>query len=375
MKRILLAVAMIVIVPATPVFGQQSNAFSLRNYGWDALDRPDNGTPVIAADQKGGVVVGFTLRQRTGLVTRDQPSLEFHILRLAPDGKAEVSVSLPTNAGGRTGIYLSDTDEIIARANDSLQLLQTSAANPEKPVWKILLPCTNRCYVTQSHSRHTLLLYTENSHSPVTVLTLSERPTLQQCADAPESTEASGDRIYPDQITDEFAYSVGGVEAYRWPLCDYKGRVELPLLAHGRWTVLNDKTFVRTTFDKHKDRSRLQVVSLNGKLQFQPTLAKYESVDTFWEPISSSEGGNRIAVDVVTIRGDNRALDISGHVTARRIAVYDIETARQVATLQVNPKHHYRFAFDLSPDGQRLAVWEDDTIRLIDLQVRGAAVR
>lgn len=249
MKRILLAVAMIVIVPAIPVLGQQSNTFSLRSYGWEPLDQPGHGEPVIAVDQKGGVVVGFTLRQRTGLVTRDQPSLEFHILRLAPDGKAEMSVSLPTNAGGRTDIYLSDTDQIIARANDSLQLLQSSAANPEKPIWKILAPCTNRCYVTQSYSRHTLLLYTDSSDSAVTVLTLSEQPKIQRCTDAPESAEATGSKIHPGLITDEFACSIGGEDPYRWPHCDDKGRVELPQFAPGRWIALNDKTFVGTTFD------------------------------------------------------------------------------------------------------------------------------
>src|SRR5579863_7909208 len=96
---------------------------NLRSYGWKPPDRHED-RPSIAVDHDGRVLVGYTLRERAGLVTRSQPSLNFHIVRFSTDGKADLSLSLPTNAGGRTGIYLSDADQIIVRANDSLQILQ-----------------------------------------------------------------------------------------------------------------------------------------------------------------------------------------------------------------------------------------------------------
>ena len=73
-------------------------------------------------------------------------------------------------------------------------------------------------------------------------------------------------------------------------------------------------------------------------------------------------------MDVVARRGGNRTFDISSHVSARRIAVYDIEAGKEIASIPVNPKYKYRLEFDLSPDGHRLAILEDDVVKVIDLQ-------
>jgi hypothetical protein len=60
-------------------------------------------------------------------VTRDQPALSFHAVRFSTDGKSDFSVALPTNGWRSNSLYLSDTDQIIVRANDSLQLLQSDS--------------------------------------------------------------------------------------------------------------------------------------------------------------------------------------------------------------------------------------------------------
>ena len=275
---------------------EPSVVLSLQDYGWEPPERGEVDKPSIAVDHQGRVIVGFTARERNGLVTRDQPSLEFHILRFLPDGKVDLSLSLPTNTGGKTGIYVSDTDRIIARANNRLQVLQTGEGNPQEPVWKTLATCTLRCLVEQSYSRHTLLLYTEDADPPLTLIRLLQQPVLERCGKMPQLTESSEDRIqnYPQSITDEFAYWIGGGEAYRWPLCDYGRRVELPLHAHGRWTIVNDKVFVANTYDIHKNRWELEVVSLDdGKVNFRPTTAKHESAGV-WVPIRSGARGGEL---------------------------------------------------------------------------------
>ena len=339
----------------------------LRANGWEPPEPRGIDRPSIAIDHKNRVLVGFTVRERNGLVTRNQPSLSFHIVRFSPDGKADLSLSLPTNAAGRTGIYLSDTDQIIARANNNLQLLQVDEGNPQGGVWKILAPCTAQCIIEQSHSRHTLHLYTVDADPPVTLIRLSQQPVLQSCGKAHQFIKSAGDSIqnYPQSITDEFAYFYGveGLEpfTYRWPLCDYEHRVELPLRITGRWMVLNDNLF---TLDRHRG---VEVISSDGQVKFRTTLAKHESADSLWEPIRASERGDRMAVHVPTLRGGNRTLDISSHMTARRIAVYDIEAGKEFASIPASVKYHYRFAFDLSPDGRRLAIWEDDAVRVFAL--------
>jgi len=172
---------------------------------------------------------------------------------------------------------------------------------------------------------------------------------------------------YPQSITDEFAYFSNDGKVYRWPLCDYAHRIELPVHIYGRWTVLNDKVFVANPHNASRDQSGLEVISSEGLVKFRLAMIKHESVDTLWVPIRSSQRGDRIAVDVPTLRGGSRALDISDHVTSRRIAVYDIESGKEMASIQVKPKCRYRYEFDLSPDGKRLAILEDDTVKVVDL--------
>jgi hypothetical protein len=54
-------------------------------------------------------------------------------------------------------------------------------------------------------------------------------------------------------------------------------------------------------------------------------------------------------------------------MTARRVAVYDTEAGKEVASIPASVKDRYRFAFDLSPDGRHLAIWEDDAVRVVAL--------
>lgn len=362
-KRNIWMVLAIVAWIAQPSSAQSSTGgfvvLQLRTYGWEPPDPHGFHQPSFAIDHKGRVLVGFTVRERTGLVTRDQPSLSFHIVRFLPDGKADVALSLPTNTAGSTAIYLSDTDQIVARANNSIQLLQADDGNPQDGTWKILAPCTERCQVTQSHSRHTLHLYTEDADPPVTLIRLSQQPTLQRCGKARQFIKSAEDSIqnYPQSITDEFAYFPRDGDPYRWPHCEYEHRVELPLQIYGRWIVLNEKLFI----------SGVKVISFDGQVRFQPSLSKHESADKLWAPIRASDRGDRIAVHVLTEHGGNRTLDIGSHVTARRIAVYDVEAAKEIASIPASVKYHYRFEFDLSPDGRRLAILEDDSVRIVDL--------
>src|SRR5437660_4848081 len=176
----------IVLCAGQPVAAQSATVkitvLSLGDYGWEPPDpiHPHEidtvGRRSIAVDHHGRVLVGFTVRERSGLVTRSQPALSFHIVRFSPDGKTDLSLSLPTNAWRSNSIYLSDTDQIIARANDSVQLLQSDsdAANAGKSSWQPVAPCGLRCRIAQSPSRRTLLLDTWDVDLPLAVLATSE---------------------------------------------------------------------------------------------------------------------------------------------------------------------------------------------------------
>ncbi len=74
---------------------------SLRDYGWEVpgpiypREVDAAGGRSIVIDHEGGVLVGFVVRARSGLVTREQPALAFRILRFMPDGKRDLSLCQP----------------------------------------------------------------------------------------------------------------------------------------------------------------------------------------------------------------------------------------------------------------------------------------
>jgi hypothetical protein len=335
----------------------------LRGYGWEPPVRKQVVSRFIAVDQKGRVVISYATRVRTKLVTRDRPSVELRILRFSEDGKLDLSLSLPTHLEYWNSIYLSNSDQIIAKANDSLQLYQEDIKT-----WKVLAQCGPQCSVQQSVSRRTLAIRNEYQ-GPLLFIHLSPVPRLQQCDKASKSAEGVI-QDYSDSITDEFAYHSGseGLEqfTYRWPFCDYEHRVELPLRPGGYWGVLNDHFFVFYPYDPHNDRQTVKAVSSDGRVVFRAVNGKHEYALGIGDFTRSSERGSRIAVNIVTLRGGNRALDISSHATARRIAVYDIELRKEVASIPVGGTSH-EFGFDLSPDGRRLAILENGTLKVIDL--------
>jgi hypothetical protein len=342
--------------------GLTTSTVDLKSYGWELQSQKRIVRPFVAVDREGRVVVSYATRVRAHLVTRDKPSLDLRILRFAKDGKLDLSLSLPTRLADHSSIYLSDTGQIIAVANDSLQMYQEDVGT-----WKVLASCGPQCRVQQSVSHRTLAIYNEY-HSPLLVIRPSPVPRLQQC-DAFKSSEDSI-QYNSQKITDEFAYYTGseGLEqfTYRWPFCEYQNRVEMSLRPGGYWDVLTDRFFVFYPNDFHNDRRTVKVVSSDGRVLFQSANGKHEYARSIWAPTRSSEQGNRIAVDIVTLRGGNRALDISSHPTARRIAVYDIELQKEVASIPTSVKLR-EFGFDLSPDGGRLAILENGTLKVIDL--------
>lgn len=332
----------------------------LPSYGWAPQARREVVLPFIAVDHRDRVLVGYATRERTKLVTRDKPSLDLRILRFSENGKLDLSLSLPTSLAGDNGIYLSDSDQIIVRANDTLQLYQEDTG-----AWKVLAPCGSECRLWQSVTRRTLAV--RNKHNmPILVIHLSPVPRLEQCEKSSKSPEDTVE-FYPKAITDKFAYYSGswGAEpfTYRWPFCEYDNRVELPLRG-ARWDVLNDNMFVLYWKD-----SELKFISSRGV--FDSALGKHEYAFTLFHHTRSNEQGSRIAVDIETLRGGNAALDISSHPTARRIGVYDFQLRKEVASIPVSLKRHgpfgLGFGMDLSPNGDRLAILDGVVLKMIDL--------
>lgn len=346
----------------------------LEDYGWQPLPKIQRGewpgfaSQLVSIDHERRVLVGFTVREGTSLATREHPGLSFHILRFTLEGKEDLSLNLPTSDYFTNGLYLGPNDQILARANNVLQML--AGENPGgNQRWQILAPCRRDDQISQSPTRRTLIVTHVEGTNPSsyarTLLDFSSSPphSVQDCA-------GSG-----GVITDKFSYGQTSYGAeysgWRWPLCEPSHKVELLLdLAGGQLRVLDDESFLVLGMGRRRDFNLLaplrglELITVDGQTKFQKEMEN-NTVVTGVE--RSNEHGDRFAFVLETWRGGSRALDVSGKRVARRIVVYN-DTGQELASVPVSTTQQRDFDFSLSPDGHHLAVLDEGV--LITLEIR-----
>jgi hypothetical protein len=364
----------VILTPACHTFARTETEnvvrFKLENYGWQRLPerQPSEwaGTRsrLVSIDHKGRVLVGFTTRENQSLASREHPGLSFHILRLTPEGKVDLSLVLPTNNWFNNGFYLGSDDHVYARVNDALQFLSEEPdARNAGGVWKTLASCSMNCEISQSSSRRTLIIreLLGPDHYTYTVLDVSSSlpRVVQSCPSF---------AFYAEIITDQFAYQSSdniSTDVRRWPFCDQEHGVELPLDMRGGFLrALNDEALL--LLGTGKDSRGVELVAPDGQVKFRKEMAKHELVPGYWT--RSDERGDRFAFTVETWQGGSRALDISGKRVASRVVVYT-QTGQQLTAVSLNPVYH-RSDFDLalSPDGQRLAILDEGVVTVTNIE-------
>jgi hypothetical protein len=327
----------------------------------------------MKVDSKGRVVVGYTARQDTELATRGNPRLSFHILRFTPEGNLNLSVSLPTDNLPDNAVFLDAQDHILVVANETLQMLTGDDQTPtQQRTWKPLTSCSwssQSCRIVQSPTRRRLFVITclgPNSKC-------TEPASTAYDTSLPEPQVAKTCVWRGGGTTDKFGYRWGWDRGYftrRYPLCDSDRPEELPL--HDPvGDVLSDDLFVAAGVKKK--RWEIGAVTENGDAKFRLTLPKHDMPALGIKYVKGDASGDRFAIVIDTLRGGNAALDIGGHLTARRVVVYNSESGAQLTSLIVYPPvPHYGvvlgivpgFAFDLSPDGHVLAVLSEGVITI-----------
>lgn len=355
------------------------STFKLENYGWQPLprmqhvERPGTRSRLVSIDHKGRVLVGFTARENLSLATREHPELSLHILRFTPQGKIDLSLLLPTKDYFTNGFYLGANDQIIARANESLQIVIGETQNPQTLTWKTLAPCSMNCRISQSPSRRTLIISESQdslghstmghtAYSTYTVFDASSLPprVVQTC---------SRMAFYAEKITDKFEYWDGseGGEPFtrRFPFCDVDHPQELPLGWGGILFAPNDAAFLRLGVGKRS--SEVELIGSDGQIKFRHELPRHD-VPLYYAGAwaTSDERGDRFAFVVETWRGGSRLLDISGNRAARRVVAYT-ETGQEIASVPVSTTYHHDFDFSLSPDGHHLAILDEGELSVVEL--------
>lgn len=307
-------------------------------------------------------------------MTRARPGLSFRIVRFTTDGKPDLSLTLPTNNWNGNGVYLDDRDRIIARANDELQLLTSAPkSDDEEARWETLAPCGFRCQVFQSLSRRTFYIDTWDADPEVAILDAENPSSIRHCRlpPFPESHSFADIKRCPapcgapvQSITDDFAYfnldtGFPGEPPvlYRWPLCDFDRRTELPVRGRFQVLAISDDLFLLAG----------DVYGADGKLNSKITakLARQESAGV--QGIAGiSEHGGRVALTAGTWKGGHPALDIGGHMTAERIIIYGIVEGEELASIPIHPFHVELYPA-MSPDGHRVAALTGDILTVADV--------
>lgn len=354
--------------------------FKLEGYGWQPLpqrqpgqhgEHPGTPSHLISIDHDNRVLVGFSARENYNLASREHPGLSFHILRFTPEGKLDLSVVLPTKDYFTNGLYLGANDQILARANDILQVsLAAIKIADEDVAWRPLAPCPSDCYVGFSFSRRTIILRTSEKPFNFDNLTYT---VLDTSSSSPSVVETcSRMAFYAEKVTDKFAYwpNYGRDDnrTVRFPFCDVNSFQELPWTDGGGFFPLNDDAFLLLSSDKDR-RGVVKLVGRDGQVRFRRTMSGKDDVPQyyvgFWA--TSDECGDRFAFTVDTWRGGSPFFDISGKLVARRIVVYD-EKGRELASVPVSTAYHRDFDFSLSPDGHRLAILDEGMVTVVDMQ-------
>ena len=165
-KRVTCSLSMIIVCACSNVHAQSQTAkttkIELKDYGWQPLpkaqrsERPGRHGQLVSIDHKGRVWAAFTARENLTLATREHPQLSLHILRFTPDSKLDLSLVLPTRDYFTYGLYLGPNDELLACANDALQV--PSRDDPAAAAWQPLAPCLKNWLISQSPSRQTLIV-------------------------------------------------------------------------------------------------------------------------------------------------------------------------------------------------------------------------
>ncbi|MGB8523464.1 MAG: hypothetical protein WCD43_10900, partial [Candidatus Acidiferrales bacterium] len=291
----------------------------LEDYGWQPVhERPQFGhtfRPNLQMDHEGRVLVGFTVRESDAPATRSHPERSFHIVRFTAEGKLDLSVALPTNSWDKNGLYLGSEDQILARANDRLQLFSEDRGQGQSGFWQLLAPCPETCFISQSFSRRTLILGVElpvggRDHFAYTILDASSSPpgVVRTCS-----------QITSLQITDKFAYRTHYDRdddfMVRFPFCDVDNPEELPMLGRRPWGyILNDDIFLRIVFFNLHGAVKAELVGVDGRIKFSKEMPTHDSIDP--NKIATDDGYDRFSFMVNTEHGARPSLDIGGHLIA-----------------------------------------------------------
>ena len=360
----------------TPVQLSPTRSLSLKVCGWEPEQFVVHHTGYIslnlAFDHQGNLWAGYTTKTLQ-VVPRTTPELgqQYDLVEVSGNPvQCSVRMSLPTTISSPVAIIFSNKNSLLAVANDQLHLIDQNDFK-EHAAFDLLRPSDQARYkILQSAGRKSLVVVTEGLTKADSSYTWLDPDTLQVrhiCSYPPFKNY--GQHIGVRSFADDGRFTELDYDESRHPVFWLAGgqycspKVNIPpehiqpsaaILLESQAAYFRNNVLTETL-------PSIVVYDRAGALLHSVPAHDKEMMSS---NVAVSENGRRVAVEVDRTAGGVHWLDISDHVAARRVEIYDTTTWAPIAQIKLSSQGEAGLAF--SPDGKTLAIQTNDLVQFYD---------
>jgi hypothetical protein len=278
-------------------------------------------------------------------------------------------MKLPTTESSPVAVLFSDKDEMLVVANDKLHVVDQNGFK-ERAAFDLLRASDQARYqVLQSPQRKSLVALADGftrADSSYTWLDPASLRVLHSCSYPPVPEHYVRLRAFADDgrfIEVEYGPGTQGHWISEGRYCSEKTIIPPDHIQPAAAIMLESETAYFRDNPLNDNLPSIVVYDRAGTLLHSVPGHDKESMSANSGAVVS-EDGRRAAVLLDITSGGARWLDISNHVAARRVDVYDTATWKRIAQISLSYKGEAELAF--SPDSKTLAIQTNDLVQFYD---------
>jgi hypothetical protein len=352
-----------------------SRSVSLKTCGWEPEPLVVHHTGYVplklAFDHRGNLWTGYTKKSQQ-VVPRSAPELgaQYNVVELSGNPtQCVVQMKLATTESSPVAVLFSDKDDMLVVANDKLHVVDQNGFK-ERAAFDLLRASDQARYqVLQSPQRKSLVALADGftrAESSYTWLDSASLHVLHSCSYPPVPEHYVRLRSFADDgrfIEVEHGPGSQGHWISEGHYCSAKTIIPPDHIQPAAAIMLESETAYFRDNPLNDNLPSVVVYDRAGTLLHSVPGHDKESMSANGGAVVS-EDGRRAAVLLNITSGGARWLDISNHVAARRVDVYDTATWTRIAQISLSSKGEAELAF--SPDGKTLAIQTNDLVQFYD---------
>jgi hypothetical protein len=354
-----------------------TRSLSLKTCGWEpepVIVHHSGYVPSrIAFDHQGNFWTGY-IKKTQQLVPRSAPEFgtEYNLVEVSGNStECVVRIKLPTTESSPVAALISNKDNLLAVANDKLHEIDPKTFK-ERTEFDLLRPDQARYKIMQSPGRKSLVVITEGftradstygwlDPDSLAVRDLCSYPPAQNHGQHTGFRSFADDGRFSELDYDESQHPAFWLAGGKY--CSPKERIPPEHIQPAAAIMLESETAYFRDNLLNDNLPSIVVYDRAGTLLHSIPGHDKESMSAD-SGVAVSEDGRRAAVVLDIASGGVRWLDISNHVAARRVDIYDTTTWTRIAQIKLSSKGEAELAF--SPDGKTLAIQTNDLVQFYD---------